>query len=81
MRHYFLFSGGVIFLPILPACGLALQERKNEEETEKGAEKRARRTRVESSHQRKLSRPWWLCKELRHIQWATGPILVWGGFA
>ena len=36
---------------------------------------------MESSHQRKLSRPWWLCKELRHIQWATGPVLVWGGFA
>ena len=28
MRDYFLFSGDVIFLPILPACGLALQERK-----------------------------------------------------
>ena len=57
----------------LPACGLALQERKVQRR--KRQQRGAKRTRVDSNHHRKLSRPGGLCKKLRHIQWATGPVL------
>ena len=40
-----------------------------------GGENRAKRTRMELSHHKKLSRPVRLSRKLRHIQWATGPLL------
>ena len=71
-----MIAGAACLYRCLPTCGVMLQKR---EERKRGRRESgpgwSRATTQSCQGQSRL------CKELRHIQWATGPLLPPGGFA